>query len=65
MGTSNTNCKECEYVTTTPTSLKIHKEMKHENVRYSCEECEYGATPAYSLKHHKESKHKRVRSVPM
>ena len=44
-----------------PAYLKVHRESKHEGVRYPCNECEFAATAAFVLKRHKESKHEGVR----
>ena len=38
----------------------MHKENKHEGVRYPCSECEYVATQAGNLRLHKENKHEGV-----
>ena len=39
----------------------LHKESKHEGIRYPCNECEYTATVAGKLRRHKENKHKGIR----
>ena len=42
--------------------LKIHKNFKHECIRYPCDQCDHAATTDGALKRHKESKHKGIRS---
>ena len=37
-------CEECEASFTTKQSLTVHKESKHEGVRYECDRCDYKAT---------------------
>ena len=44
-------------------SLKRHKESKHEGIRYPCDQCGYAATTVSNLKQHKESKHEGIRSM--
>ena len=41
--------------------LKMHKESKHEGIRYPCDQCDYAASMAKDLKRHKESKHEGIR----
>ena len=50
-------CEQCEYVATTHSSLKRHKECKRERIRYPCDYCEYAATRYDDLKRHKKTRH--------
>ena len=38
----------------------MHRELKHEGIRYHCDQCNYVATLSSSLKRHKKSKHKSI-----
>ena len=38
----------------------MHKESKHEGVRYSFDQCDYFATEAGNLKKHKRYKHEGI-----
>ena len=42
-----------DYATTQAIHLKVHKESKHECVRYPCDQFDYPATEAGSKKIHK------------
>ena len=53
-------CYECDFITTTSSYLKRHKEVKHEGIRYPCDQCDYAATQPWSLKSHMERKHKKI-----
>lgn len=52
------SCDECEYSSTNPNYLKIHKRARHEEIRYSCDECEFAATLKSNLQIHKNEQHK-------
>ena len=39
-------CDQCDYAATTASTLKQHKESKHEGVGYPCDQCDYIATTA-------------------
>ena len=54
-------CDQCEYISTQPSNLKLHKESKLQGIRYSCGECEYKAMSACNLTIHKKSKHEGIR----
>ena len=47
----------CEFTASTSYNLKVHKQSKHEGIRYPCDMCEYAVTRQWVLKVHKESKH--------
>ena len=51
------SCDECEYSSTNPNYLKIHKRARHEEIRYSCDECEFAATLKSNLQIHKNEQH--------
>ena len=54
------SCNQYEYRTArvdTASHLNMHKERKHEGIRYPCDQCDYTATQASHLNRHKESKH--------
>ena len=53
-------CAECDFVATTASSLKWHKESTHKGKLYPCNECDYAATHVSNLKRHKESKHSKA-----
>jgi len=54
-------CDQCEYLTTTASFLKSHKESKHIGIRYLCDKCEYSATTTSHLIRHKQSPHEGKR----
>jgi len=54
-------CDQCEYIATSVSHTKSHKEAKHEGIRYPCELCEFTTTRPGDLKRHKESKHEGKR----
>ena len=47
--------------TTLPFALKMHKQSKHEGIKYSCEQCDYEATMKANLLRHLKSKHEEVK----
>ena len=49
----NYQCDNCTYAART-SSLKVHKELKHEGVRHPCDQCEYFAGSFENLKKHKK-----------
>ena len=51
------------YAATKLSHLKIHKESKHEGIRYPCGKCIYAATDLGKLGRHKQSKHKEYVDV--
>ena len=60
---SKHSCDQCKLTFKNPSSLKKHKESKHDKIRYPCDLCDYAATQRSSLKEHKEYKH-QVASYP-
>ena len=50
-----------EYAVTRQWVLKVHKESKHEGIRYPCDLCKYVATEQTNFKRHKKSKHEETR----
>jgi KRAB domain-containing zinc finger protein len=53
----------CNFQSTTFSSLKVHNQMKHEEVKYPCYHCDYKATHKSSLKRHNQSMHEGVKYV--
>ena len=37
-------CDKCEFTTKKSSTLKQHKEARHEGIRYPCPQCDYAAT---------------------
>ena len=54
-------CDLCDYFCASKQTLKRHKEVKHEGIRYPCDQCEYSTTRMSDLKKHKEAKHEGIR----
>jgi len=50
-------CDQCEYKAKTKYLLRVHKESKHEGIRYKCELCDYSAKKKEQVKLHNEAKH--------
>ena len=55
-------CDQCEYSANIPAHLKLHKEYKHEGIRYPCDHCEFSSTTTYYLKVHIKSRHSELTS---
>ena len=55
------SCNECQYKTGYKSTLRRHKQSKHEDVMYSCSECEYKTGQKFNLRTHKLSKHECVK----
>ena len=45
-------CDKCEYKTKTNYLLRVHKESKHEGIRYNCELCDYSAKSTKQEENH-------------
>ena len=54
-------CDLSEYAATAISSLKHHKEAKHEGIKYPCDKYEFVPSNKLHLKRHKESKHEGLR----
>ena len=53
----NVSPDRCSYTATTTGNLKVHKEAKHEGIRYPCDQCPYSSVQLGDLKRHKLRKH--------
>ena len=51
------SCNECVYKTVDKSTLRKHKQHKHEWVKY---ECDHQSSTQGSIKRHRESKHEGV-----
>ena len=49
------------YPCTQVSTLRKHKQSKHEDIKFPCDKCEYVAPRKNTLKQHKESMHEGVR----
>ena len=54
-------CHECNIVYASNIALKLHKQSKHDMLRYNCDHCEYKATRQNLLIAHKQSFHEGMR----
>ena len=54
-------CDKCDYKTKTNYQLKVHRESKHEGIRYNCELCDYSAKKKEQVKLHNEAKHEGIK----
>lgn len=54
-------CDQCDHTASTPSKIRLHKEVKHLGFRYSCDECDYSSPSTRKLKEHKEVKHLGIR----
>merc|ERR1712129_435086 len=52
-----TQCEKCDYSTQYPGNMKVHRQAKHEDLRYPCLQCEYTATTQVNLQVHTRFKH--------
>ena len=50
-------CEGCDYKTTRPYTLNLHKKAIHEGVKHPCDQCEATFSFKHSVKIHKKSKH--------
>lgn len=56
-GTTRYQCDECPYLANHPSSVKKHKQVKHEGLRYRCDQCDNSFTVKDNLLKHIKSKH--------
>ena len=49
---SLTKCNKCDYSTPYPANMKVHRQAKHEDLRYPCLQCAYTATTEVNLRVH-------------
>jgi len=54
-------CEKCDFIFNAAVELKLHKEVKHDLIRYPCDECDFNATRSGILKSHKAYKHTNIR----
>ena len=54
-------CDHFEYKVTTQGSLKKHKMLTHEGIKYQCDACEYKAKQKGALKTHTMSVHEGIK----
>ena len=45
-------CSECDYCTSYPQVMNVHKQAKHSSVRYPCTVCDYKGTTEMNLRAH-------------
>ena len=43
-------CDICDYSSKTTTALKMHKQHKHEGIKYPCDECSHVASKLDNLR---------------
>ena len=51
----------CDYKATQRGYLQIHKQSKHEGLKYGCDQCNYEASGKGQVQKHKESKHEDLK----
>ena len=56
-------CDQCDFLTTTQTSPKIHKGIRHKGIIYSCDTRDYSGITNSRLKRHQITKHNGTTSV--
>ena len=59
-GNMKTFCDKCDFTVSTKIKLKIHKESKHEGIRYLCDQCSSSYMIHGELKKHKRRVHEGV-----
>ena len=52
---------QSEYKANHKDSLRLHKQSKHERIKYNCDQCEYKATTKSNLRVHTLSKHEAIK----
>merc|ERR1712129_522580 len=50
-------CDQCDHQAADRSNLRLHKEIKHERIRYSCKFCDLETTTSSSLRNHEKLKH--------
>lgn len=50
-------CQKCEYQATTTGNLKVHKNAKHDKIRFRCNLCSWTGSQSGMVKTHKKQKH--------
>ena len=50
-------CQTCEYQATTTGNLKVHKNAKHDKIRFRCNLCSWTGSQSGMVKTHKKQKH--------
>ena len=50
-------CEKCNYIATSKSNLKRHKQSFHEGFKYSCDNCDYTATMKVHLIQHMRTIH--------
>ena len=48
----NYHCDQCEYKSSTPDNLKIHKQGVHDDDKHSCDQCQYRGTIKGNIETH-------------
>ena len=56
-------CKQCEYQTFSPKTIRVHVQNKHRGIRYPCKLCEYIATVKCSLGRHMKFIHNQAKGT--
>ena len=56
----NCTVEDCQYKTARKSSLRLHNENLHLNMKYPCEVCGHFATTTSNLAQHKRKKHKEI-----
>ena len=52
-------CKECDYRATLKSSLKVHIQSQHENIKYNCPDCDKVYTNRAYMVIHKRNEHEQ------
>ena len=52
-------CKECDFKTTVPNDLKMHKKTVHQGIKMACPQCPYTAFVLKDVEDHIEMEHQQ------